>query len=786
MSNNGINSATNGRTSANNTHATATSNTNTSSSTAAAAAKNSQTGNITTTNNATINTTLNNAKTSISFKTTALPDKQQQLQQPHQPKTNNNEHHQHHHVNTGTATGTATSSSASLRQPIANVNINTTKIQTHRRDSSTVSGHHNSHTSGIHLPQSLKDASKYRYIQPQTLYRNDNNQTNQDEVDKVEIDPNHDHCLVYYDDQLIAGSLDALIEHMVPTSEYYPERTYTFSFLLSVRLFIRPHELLAKISQTWEQQQQQLLQQQSGTAQDQVDDAGHFTNLCATQAGINNSPLLQRKPGQLATQTQKSAQNCIRLLAEWIETFPYDFRDERLMQQVRILTRKCVYIDNALGKQVSRILQLLVQRLTALEKYEEFLQSLLQNDLNTIIQPHYSTSASASYSSSSSSTSSSNAAHNSLTKSSVQALNSHHDHGSSTQKNHYLLNAQFSHISTSTPASYTTSSNTGGHSSSDSPNSHDIFSIMDLCPSCAQLAHQLTAIELERLSHIGPEEFVQAFAKEYQNSMSKNVSSSSSSAATSGGSSAQQQIMQTSLNDMKKTRNLESYVEWFNRLSYLTASEIVKYPKKKQRVRIIEYWIETARECFNIGNFNSLMAIIAGLNLAPISRLKKTWSKIQSAKFSVLEHQMDPTSNFNSYRSTLKAAMWRSEGATEERERIIIPFFSLFVKDLYFLNEGCSNRLPNNHINFEKCSQLAKQVMEFNEWKKVTCPFEKLPNVISYLQNSPVLNENTLSMASFECEPPENTEEKDRYKTVKAETKQQLLQQLQEQQLQQH
>ncbi|XP_065361614.1 ras-GEF domain-containing family member 1B [Calliphora vicina] len=793
MSNNGINSATNGRPSANNTHATATTTTSTSSSAATAIQKNiithtnSQTGNITT--NATINTTLNNAKTSsISFKIAALPDKQQ-------PKSNNNEH-----VNTTGTTATATS--ASLRQPIANVNIQNTKLQTHRRDSSSVSGHHNSHTGGIHLPQSLKDASKYRYIKPQTLYRYDDNTiTNQrkgnDEVDKVEKrtaeDLNHDHCLVYYDDQLIAGSLDALIEHMVPTSDYYPERTYTFSFLLSVRLFIRPHELLAKISQTWEQQQQQLLQQ-SGTAQDQVDDAGHFTNLCASQGAINNSPLLQRKPGQLATQTQKSAQNCIRLLAEWIETFPYDFRDERLMQQVRILTRKCVYLDNALGKQVSRILQLLVQRLTALEKYEEFLQSLLQNDLNTIIQPHYSTSASASYSSSSSSTSSSNAAHNSLTKSAVQALNSH-DHASSTQKNHYLINAQFSHnITSSTPASYTTSSNTG-HSASDSPNSHDVFGIMDLCPSCAQLAHQLTAIELERLSHIGPEEFVQAFAKEYQNSMSKNVSSASSSSTTTaapsgggGGSSSagQQQIMQTSLNDMKKTRNLESYVEWFNRLSYLTASEIVKYPKKKQRVRIIEYWIETARECFNIGNFNSLMAIIAGLNLAPISRLKKTWSKIQSAKFSVLEHQMDPTSNFNSYRSTLKAAMWRSEGATEERERIIIPFFSLFVKDLYFLNEGCSNRLPNNHINFEKCSQLAKQVMEFNEWKKVTCPFEKLPNVIAYLQNSPVLNENTLSMASFECEPPENTEEKDRYKTVKAETKQQLLQQLQEQQSQQH
>lgn len=48
------------------------------------------------------------------------------------------------------------------------------------------------------------------------------------------------------------------------------------------------------------------------------------------------------------------------------------------------------------------------------------------------------------------------------------------------------------------------------------------------------------------------------------------------------------------------------------------------------RVRVVEFWIETGRECFNIGNFNSLMAIIAGLNMSPISRLKKTVS-IESA-----------------------------------------------------------------------------------------------------------------------------------------------------------
>ncbi|XP_016959390.1 ras-GEF domain-containing family member 1B [Drosophila biarmipes] len=562
--------------------------------------------------------------------------------------------------------------------------------------------------------------------------------------------------LVYCGGRLLSGPLQTLISHMVPTHEYYPDDGFVFAFLLSARLFVRPHELLAQISQTWEQQQKDV-----GAGGDVVDDAGQAPGR-PMQLSINSaSPLTQRKGSagaaaptteleprlQQRTSTQRSAQHCIRLLSEWIEIFPYDFRDERLMQQVRILARKCVYIDNSLGKQVSRILQLLVSRLTSLEQYEEFLQTLSSEE--------------------------------------AQSQQQHHHHG----HHHHLHNAFQTFLGTSSnangasgggSASGTSNSSSSGHTSSASttnsisttPQPDEVFGIMDMCPSCAHLAHQLTAIELERLSHIGPEEFVQAFAKDYQQ-QAKDGSKEGNKGKCSGTGS---------LNDMKKTRNLESYVQWFNRLSYLTASEIVKYPKKKQRVRIIEYWIETARECFNIGNFNSLMAIIAGLNLAPIGRLKKTWAKVQSAKFSVLEHQMDPTSNFNSYRSTLKAAMWRSEGATEERERIIIPFFSLFVKDLYFLNEGCSNRLPNNHINFEKCSQLAKQVMEFNEWKKVKCPFEQLPNVIAYLQHSAVLNENTLSIASFECEPPENTEEKDRYKTVKAETKQQLLQQLQEQQ----
>ena len=73
--------------------------------------------------------------------------------------------------------------------------------------------------------------------------------------------------------------------------------------------------------------------------------------------------------------------------------------------------------------------------------------------------------------------------------------------------------------------------------------------VTEVCSSPLVMAQQLTHIELERLSFIGPEEFVQAFAKD------TNIDSS--------------------YKDLKKTNNLEVYVQWFNKLSYLVATQAV-------------------------------------------------------------------------------------------------------------------------------------------------------------------------------------------------------------------
>ncbi|XP_050930869.1 ras-GEF domain-containing family member 1B-A isoform X1 [Lates calcarifer] len=475
--------------------------------------------------------------------------------------------------------------------------------------------------------------------------------------------------LYYHDNNLVSGSLEALIHHLVPTVDYYPDRTYIFTFLLSSRLFIHPYELMSKVC-----------------------------HLCMEQQRLSD-------PQADKMRVRKIAPKILQLLTEWTETFPYDFRDERMMRSLKELThrlasgdewgqklRQMVDFEVATGpiftggvsrccptvqecgralavyrKAVGQMSQGLIRRLTVLSQYEEALVK---------------------------------------------------------------INATAAERLTALKAK---------------PQAAIQRDMLSICNDPFTVAQQLTHIELERLSYIGPEEFVQAFVQKDPLDNDKSCFS-----------------------DRKKASNLEAYVEWFNRLSYLVATEICMPVKKKHRARVIEFFIDVARECFNIGNFNSLMAIISGMNMSPVSRLKKTWSKVKTAKFDILEHQMDPSSNFYNYRTALRGATQRSITANSSREKIVIPFFSLLIKDIYFLNEGCANRLQNGHINFEKFWELAKQVSEFMTWKKVECPFEKDRKILQYLLTAPVFTEDALYLASYESEGPENNMEKDRWKSLRS------------------
>jgi hypothetical protein len=74
------------------------------------------------------------------------------------------------------------------------------------------------------------------------------------------------------------------------------------------------------------------------------------------------------------------------------------------------------------------------------------------------------------------------------------------------------------------------------------------------------------------------------------------------------------------------------YVQWFNQLSQLVASELLRHQHKRHRAKCAEFMMEVARECLALGNFNSLAAIVAGLSAQPVARLRKTWARVEKSR----------------------------------------------------------------------------------------------------------------------------------------------------------
>ncbi|VDM76339.1 unnamed protein product [Strongylus vulgaris] len=247
-----------------------------------------------------------------------------------------------------------------------------------------------------------------------------------------------------------------------------------------------------------------------------------------------------------------------------------------------------------------------------------------------------------------------------------------------------------------------------------------LVGLITVCPDPKTVAQQLTHIEMERFSMVGVDEILVALAN-------NDLADLGRSRNGPMGSISFYVDWFNRLSSFTATENgpmgsISFYVDWFNRLSSFAATEVLRQLRKKHRVEVIEYLIDVAKECCEIGNFNSLMAIVAGLSLPAITRLKRT---------------------------------------------IVIPFFVLLLKDLFLVYHGSVRNLPNGHLNFVAYSQIAEQLQSVVRWKGVSCTFPKNAAVLQYLLVSPLYGEKESMLSSFECEPAESASEREQLKKLK-------------------
>lgn len=78
------------------------------------------------------------------------------------------------------------------------------------------------------------------------------------------------------------------------------------------------------------------------------------------------------------------------------------------------------------------------------------------------------------------------------------------------------------------------------------------------------------------------------------------------------------------------------------------------------------------------------------------------------------------------YRGTLEKAIGKADVSDDGPHSWVVPFFSLIVKDIYFLHQGMSDRDIKGFIRFEKCMSLARLVSQILSYKDrvVSCGCE--------------------------------------------------------------
>ncbi|XP_037544188.1 rap guanine nucleotide exchange factor 6 [Nematolebias whitei] len=149
--------------------------------------------------------------------------------------------------------------------------------------------------------------------------------------------------------------------------------------------------------------------------------------------------------------------------------------------------------------------------------------------------------------------------------------------------------------------------------------------------------------------------------------------------------------------------NLKQFEEVINQETFWVATEILKEPNTLKRMKTIKHFIKIALHCRECKNFNSMFAIISGLNLAPVARLRSTWEKLPSKYeklFRDLQDVFDPSRNMAKYRNVL---------SSQSMQPPIIPLFPVVKKDLTFLHEGNDSSV-DGLVNFEKLRMIAKEI----------------------------------------------------------------------------
>ncbi|TPX36040.1 hypothetical protein SmJEL517_g01717 [Synchytrium microbalum] len=130
-----------------------------------------------------------------------------------------------------------------------------------------------------------------------------------------------------------------------------------------------------------------------------------------------------------------------------------------------------------------------------------------------------------------------------------------------------------------------------------------------------------------------------------------------------------------------KVEKIDKIAERANRIHNWVILEIASANSVKAREKLLQKFLNVAKQCYALQNFHTMLVIAAALLSPTVSRVSKSLPPLPPSHFStllMLEKLLDPSSNMKAYRIALSSI----------HQGQAVPLFPIVLKDATFVIEG--------------------------------------------------------------------------------------------------
>jgi len=168
------------------------------------------------------------------------------------------------------------------------------------------------------------------------------------------------------------------------------------------------------------------------------------------------------------------------------------------------------------------------------------------------------------------------------------------------------------------------------------------------------------------------------------------------------------------------------------------------HDNKRNRAAMVIKFIKIAENLKQLKNFQTLFAVLSGLNSPQITRLQQTLLEIPQKTKEILNDMLSIMSKDNSYKAYRE--LLRTSALP------CLPFLDVVLKDVQTLEEQYPDKI-GNLVNFQKRQHLFRSITALQNYQQRPYNLQPVHQIEVFLNDFPRKDDKEMMEWSFKCEP---------------------------------